>query len=153
MLKLTLILIAFGCLCNCSSHYDHYVLSFEIPGTVCQVKDCQKEFLGDLQPDSINLHGLWPNIGDAEGPFECGPNIYDEKQVSADVLKRMNENFNGLYNSSFWFRYHEYGKHGSCFNYNTKSSKKLFLSDEYKPDVFFLILFKIIVYYERLYCM
>lgn len=120
-----------------SNNYDHYVLAFEFPGSVCQVKDCGNEFLGSLKPESINLHGLWPNHGDGEGPFECGPNIYNPDDVSPSVMSRMNDNFNGVYNSTYWFRFHEFGKHGSCFNYNSVSSERTFLQSQNKLDIFF----------------
>lgn len=102
--------------------YDYYTFTMEVPGATCMEKDCQTAMEGNLSDKTFNMHGLWPSATDGNHPFDCQPNIYNEDNIKPDLLARMNANWVGLYNSTYWFRYHEYGKHGSCFNYNGEYS-------------------------------
>lgn len=104
-----ILLIGFACC------YDYYMFQLEVPYTVCNSKDCESTDMGKIPPKSLNLHGLWPSSSDGDHPFSCMDNIYNETLINSDLLALMNVHWVGLYNSTYWFRYHEYGKHGTCF--------------------------------------
>lgn len=96
--------------------YDYYTFAQEVPGTICKFKNCVKDMMGNLGPNTMNIHGLWPDTVDtSKRPSNCQANLYDETQLAAALKAQMDTNWNGLYNSTFWFRFHEWGKHGTCW--------------------------------------
>lgn len=123
MEKSLICIFAFCFFLGNSFKYDYYTFSMEVPQATCDVKNCQKSEEGNIGSDTLNVHGLWPSATDGNHPFECQPNIYDPKKLNADVLTGLDANWVGMFNSTYWFRFHEYGKHGTCFNFpgNTAS--------------------------------
>jgi len=107
-----------------SADYDYYFFAEELPGTVCMTKKCHPDMMGNMGPKDTNMHGLWPNKEDGNHPFFCDvPNIYSDQLLSSATLAKMDKEWVGVFNSTYWFRnilnnrfrYHEYMKHGSCF--------------------------------------
>lgn len=96
--------------------YDYYTFTQEVPGTVCKYKKCEKAMLLNLGPNTLNIHGLWPDTADAAlRPSNCEANLYDESKLDPALKAQMDTNWVGLYNETFWFRWHEWGKHGTCW--------------------------------------
>ena len=107
-----LIFLFFSAACS----YEYYTFAQEIPGTVCKFKKCESTMMGTLGQDIMNLHGLWPDTADpAQRPSNCDQNLYDEDQIDPTIKGKMDKEWVGLYNNTFWFRYHEWGKHGTCW--------------------------------------
>lgn len=112
---LTFFLILF--FVSSSQAYEYYTFAQEVPATVCKVHKCNAANLGNLRPNLLNIHGLWPDTADpAKRPFNCQENLYDESKLDANTKQTMDKFWVGLYNSTFWFRSHEWGKHGTCWN-------------------------------------
>jgi ribonuclease T2 len=97
-----------------------------MPGVVCSYKKCDE--LGELSSDSLNYHGIWPNRLDGKHPFFCTKDIYIEETMPASLLQTLDTVWTGLYNSTFWFRFHEYTKHGTCFKVPGEDSSFLNLN-------------------------
>jgi ribonuclease T2 len=74
--------------------------------------------LGDLPAKGLNMHGMWPQNMDGSYPQFCTSDSYNDSNLSDELKARMSVSWNGLYNSTFWFRTHEYNKHGTCFESN-----------------------------------
>ncbi len=97
--------------------YEYYTLAQEIPATICKVQKCKKSMELNLGPGFLNLHGLWPDtFNPNDRPFNCDLNKYDENKIQPEILAEMDKVWVGLYNSTFWFRSHEWGKHGTCWD-------------------------------------
>lgn len=105
--------------------YEYYTLAQEIPGTICKYQKCASAMMGSIGQSTMNLHGLWPDTANASlRPFNCLENLYDEDQLDPTVKSSMDKNWVGLYNSTFWFRWHEWGKHGTCWEDNSYLGEK-----------------------------
>ena len=110
-----------------ASAYEYYTFAMEVPGTVCKYKKCQASMMGSLGPNTLNLHGLWPDTADAsKRPFDCQADLYDESQLDATLKQEMDKTWVGLYNSTFWFRYHEWGKHGTCWQETSSEQRYIY---------------------------
>lgn len=97
--------------------YDYYIFSQELPATICKTKDCQKSMELNMKPTYLNIHGLWPETNSSSiKPWYCLQNDYDESRLSQDLLAELDKYWVGLYTDAFWFRSHEWGKHGTCWN-------------------------------------
>lgn len=97
--------------------YEYYTLAQEVPATICKTRKCPKSMVLNLGPRFLNLHGLWPDtFNPNDRPFNCDVNNYDEQHIEKNILAEMDRVWVGLYNSTFWFRSHEWGKHGTCWN-------------------------------------
>lgn len=94
---------------------DYYTFTMEVPQVACDTHSCESQDKGNLGPTSLNIHGLWPSATDGNHPEDCQKNIYDPSLLQPQVKSGMDSNWVGLYNSTYWFRWHEYGKHGTCF--------------------------------------
>lgn len=96
--------------------YEFYTFTQEIPGTICKYKNCLNTEMGNEGQNTMNLHGLWPDTADpSKRPFNCQANLYDEDKLDNALKSNMDKSWVGLYNSTFWFRFHEWGKHGTCW--------------------------------------
>ena len=98
-----------------SVDYDYNLQVMELPGSVCLSRSCSPKYLGNLQPNSLNYHGVWPNRLDGNHPFYCTQEKYDPSRLTATTKSGLLSHWNGLYSSSFSFLSHEYEKHGTCF--------------------------------------
>jgi ribonuclease T2 len=96
--------------------YDYYIFSQELPASVCKTRDCQKTMELNLTSSLLNIHGLWPETNSGEKAWFCQPNNYNESKLDQDLLFELDRSWVGLYTDSFWFRSHEWGKHGTCWN-------------------------------------
>jgi len=95
--------------------YDYYTFAIESPEIACEAHTCNTAMEGNIKGNGLNVHGLWPSAIDGNHPHDCSPNIFDESLLESSNLQFMDSHWIGLYNSTHWFRWHEYGKHGSCF--------------------------------------
>lgn len=117
-------LILFSLLISVVFTYEYYTFTQEVPGSVCKFQKCNPTMMGDLGLNTMNMHGLWPDTADAsKRPADCQANLYDESKLDADLKAKMDAVWVGLYNNTFWFRWHEWGKHGTCW-VDASSEKK-----------------------------
>ena len=117
------------------SNYDYYAFSFEVPAVACMGKNCQTQYEGNLQPQTMNLHGLWPNKYDNNNPESCGENNFVDSDLTDATRALLDERWNGLYSSSFSFRSHEWGKHGTCWNQGSAARRFLSTDDAEKSKI------------------
>ncbi len=117
-----------------AADYDYNLQVIELPGSVCLEKHCTAAYLGHLESDSVNYHGVWPNKLDGNHPFFCSQEEYDPSKLTSATRDQLLNVWNGLYSSTDSFLSHEYTKHGTCFKV---PGEKSFLSQSNHQEGFF----------------
>ena len=87
-----------------NTNYSYYVFAVQ-------------RWCGQSQPNTYDIHGLWPQYNSTAYPTYCTNVTYDPN-MPQDMLNKMNDLWNTCENNTQLWE-HEWKKHGSCFSAQT----------------------------------
>lgn len=101
--------------------YNHYVLAFQWPNTICSVHQCTNY----SRDKKFTLHGLWPSATKGPHVQNCSYVKLQKRFKQSKLFQRISKNWIGLYHSTDSFLRHEWNKHGTCFNIKSGNTEKM----------------------------